>query len=185
MCWYSALSLPPLICVAVSIWLRRIYFQKFQAALINCPRLDGRREAELCIPEPLLCIPKQSCWRSAHSLLSLLALVSPRWEQSLLLGNQGEWEYRLFIFYFLFFLKIRTQRCKIIMQTYGGGWLCVRWHDEHFRPEVFSLSLENWYNSSENTGVATDEHKWWVRSLILCYAPEFTASAPGFEGSFA
>lgn len=92
MCWYSALSLPPLICVAVSIWLRRIYFQKFQAALINCPHFDRRRVAELCIPEPLFCIPKQSRWRWASvaqlgawfpSLLQREALISLRWEQSL------------------------------------------------------------------------------------------------------
>lgn len=92
MCWYSALSLPPLICVAVSIWLRRIYFQKFQAALINCPHFDRRRVAQLCIPELLFCIPKQSCWCWGSgaqlrawfpSLLQSEALVSPGWEQSL------------------------------------------------------------------------------------------------------
>lgn len=151
MCWYSALSLPPLICVAVSIWLRRIYFQKFQAALINCPHFDRRRVAELCIPEPLFCIPKQSWWRwgsvpplgaSFPSLLQREALVSPGWEQSLqelhfclwirMNGSRG-----------LFFenQNPEMQLQEIIMQTYGWGWLCVRWYDEHFRPEVFSLSL--------------------------------------------
>lgn len=115
MCWYSALSLPPLICVAVSIWLRRIYFQKFQAALINCPRFDRRRVAELCIPEPLFCIPKQSWWRgSAQSLISLLAAAPgsrfPGWEQSLqelhFVCESGWMGVEASL------LEIRTQRCN-------------------------------------------------------------------------
>lgn len=184
-CWYSALSLPSVICVAVSIWLRWIYFQKFQAALINCHHFDRKRMAVFCIHKTVFCIHKQSRWRLTsidqlvvrfHSLLQSEVFVCLGWEQSLQalhfvcesgwMGVESS-------------LKIRT---KSAGDNYANVWvrmaLCslTWWALEAW---FFFPPLENWYNSTEDTGVATDKHKcWlrWVRSLILFWDPKFIAS---------